>query len=505
MNLKLRTAVQLVLLLLFVFNHYAAALDTATPETQGVSSRTILEWLDTVERDIDALHSFVFVRHGKIIAEGWWTPYEKEHPQMLYSLSKTFTSTAVGIAVDEGRLSLDDKVVSFFPDKLPAQPGDNLLRMRVRDLLCMGSGNHSDTLPAMRNNPSNDWVRIFLAQPVEHEPGTHFCYNTGATFMLSAILQKTTGQDLMDYLTPRLFKPLGIRGATWETNAQGIKMGGYGLKVRTRDIAALGQLYLQKGAWNGKQLLSEKWVGLATSKQISNGDKPDSDWTQGYGFQIWRCRHNAFRGDGAFGQYCIVMPDQDAVLAITGGLGDMQKVLNTVWAQILPAMQPVPQAPDKQAWKQLAARLSSLSLRPVQGERTSPVASDVLNKTYMFGDNEKGLQSLSMKQRRNGDVCVTLNNVHGKQTVDCGFGKWSKGEIVFEKELVQALGATNGRQVIGASGAWTASDVYTAHVYFYETPYRLTMAFRFKDGRLNLDLEYNVSFGGHPTTASTPS
>ena len=494
MSFKLKNTLLLGLLVFFAFN-VEAQLETGMPEAQGIPSSAIIKWLDNVEQDCDALHSFVLVRHGKNIAEGSWSPYEKDRPHMLYSLSKSFTSTAIGIAVDEGRLSLDDKVVSFFPDKLPAQVGEILSRMRVRDLLCMGSGNKNDTFPAMKSEPEGDWVKVFLSQPVEHEPGTYFRYNTGATYMLSAILQKTTGQNLLDYLTPRLFVPLGIQNATWETSAQGIKTGGYGLKVKTRDIAALGQLYLQKGAWNDKKLLSEKWVGMATSKQISNGDKPDSDWSQGYGFQFWRCRHNAYRGDGAFGQYCVVMPDQDAVLAITSGLGDMQKVLNTVWTHLLPAMRSEPLASDTETRTRLTDKLASLMLHPVKGERASAIAVDVLGKTYTFEENEKGLQSLTLKQEGNGGVCLTLRNVHGEQRIDCGFCQWSKGEIIFEKVLIQPLGATNGKQVVAASGAWTAPDLYTVQVYFYETPYRLTMAFRFKDGRLCLDLEYNVSFG----------
>jgi len=484
----------------------APAFETAAPETQGVPSKAILEWLDAVERDVDALHSFVLVRHGRIIAEGWWSPYEKDRPHMLYSLSKSFTSTAVGFAVDGKRLSLDDKVVSFFPDKVPAQANENLSRMRVRDLLCMGSGNHDDTLPAMRAAPEGDWVGLFLAQPVQHEPGTYFRYNTGATYMLSAIVQQATGQNLLDFLTPRLFAPLGIRDATWETSPQGIKTGGYGLKVKTRDIAALGQLYLQNGVWNGKRLLSENWVRQASSKQISNGEKPDSDWSQGYGFQFWRCRHNAYRGDGAFGQYCLVMPEQDAVLAITAGVGDMQKELNTVWDRLLPAMGPTPLAPDAATQARLSRKLSSLALRPVQGEGASPAGAGVLGKTYVFDENEKGLRTLSLNQDATG-VYLTANNVHGEQRIDCGTGRWSKGELTFEKALTQPLGTTNGRQVIAASGAWAAPDLYMAHVYFYETPYRLAMTLRFKDDRLYLDLEYNVFFGprkcqlvGRPST-----
>ena len=257
---------------------------------------------------------------------------------MLFSLSKSFTSSAVGLAVEDGRLSLDDTVVSFFPDKASAQLSANLAKMRVRDLLRMGTGNANDTFTPMKEGAEADWIKVFFAQPVEHEPGTFFRYNTGATYMLSAIVQMATGQKVVDYLAPRLFAPLGIQSPAWETSPQGITTGGYGLKVKTRDIAALGQLYLQKGQWDGKRLLSEKWVEAATSKQISNGDNPNSDWSQGYGFQFWRCRHNAFRGDGAFGQYCLVMPEQDAVLAINSGLGDMQQVLNQVWTNLLPGI-----------------------------------------------------------------------------------------------------------------------------------------------------------------------
>jgi CubicO group peptidase (beta-lactamase class C family) len=470
------------------------AFEAALPEAQGVSSRAVLGWVEAVERDVDALHSFVLVRHGKVVAEGWWAPYEKERPHMLYSLSKSFTSTAVGIAADEGKLSLDDKVAAFFPAKLPAQPSENLKNMRVRDLLCMGSGNHKDTLGPMKEGDETDWIKVFFAQPVEHEPGAYFCYNTGATYMLAAILQQVTGQKLIDYLTPRLFEPLEIKNPTWEVSPQGIQTAGYGLKVKTRDIAALGQLYLRKGDWNGKRLLSEKWVEAATSKQISNGDKPDSDWCQGYGFQFWRCRHNAFRGDGAFGQYCIVMPDQDAVLAITSGLGNMQQVLDLVWAHLLPGLKPEALPADAEAQARLAAKLAELSLRPATGERASPAAAAAFGRTFVFDDNEKGLQTLTLKPSDNC-VSIALRNVHGEQRIDCGFGHWVAGEVTFEKPLTLPVGTANGRQPVAASGAWLTPDLYTACVYFRETPYRLTLSLRFKDDRLYLDLAYNVMFG----------
>ena len=204
-----------------------------------------------------------------------------------------------------------------------------------------------------------------------YKPGTHFLYNTPATFMLSAIVQKATGMTVLDYLTPRLFEPLGIEHPTWETNPQGINTGGYGLSIRTEDIARFGQLYLQKGRWKGKQLVPAAWVEAATARQTSNGSDPKSDWDQGYGYQFWRSRHGAFRGDGAFGQFCIVLPEQDAVIAITSGTRDMQSVLNLVWNQLLPAMKAAPLATEPEAQKKLEQKLSSLVLPPQEGKGAS--------------------------------------------------------------------------------------------------------------------------------------
>jgi len=275
-------------------------LPRSLPEAEGVSSRALQDLVDTLDRDLEGIHSLMIVRHGKVIAEGWWSPYSAEGNHVLYSLSKSFTSTAVGFAVTEGKLSIFDRVVKFFPEDVPKNADGNLKAMRIRDLLTMATG-HQDEPPTDADTMS---VKSFLAQPVPHKPGTHFRYNTAATFMLSAIVQKVTGETVVEYLRPRLFEPLGIEKPVWESNFEGINLGGYGLRVRTEDIAKLGQLYLQKGEWNGKQLLPVEWVELATSKQMSNGSNPDSDWDQGYGFQFWRCRQNAYRGDWAFGQYC---------------------------------------------------------------------------------------------------------------------------------------------------------------------------------------------------------
>ena len=309
-----------------------AALPRSTPEAQGVSSAAIIDFIKTADSHVNSIHSFMLVRHGHVVAEAWWAPESAQKPHVLWSLSKSFTSTAVGLAVAENKLSIDDFVTKFFPDEMPAEPSRNLKAMRIRDLLTMATGHQDEVF--LRDK--QEWVREFLAHPVPHRPGTHFQYNTPATYMLSAIVQKVTGETVLDYLTPRLFEPLGIDKPRWDMSPENISLGGYGLYLRTEDIAKFGQLYLQKGVWEGKQIVPAEWIELATSKQVSNGSDPASDWNQGYGFQFWRCRHNAFRGDGKDGQFCIVMPEFDAVVAMTSNTSDLQGELSLVWDKLLP-------------------------------------------------------------------------------------------------------------------------------------------------------------------------
>jgi len=315
-----------------------SALPRSTPEEQGVSSAGIRAFVEAADRQVDTMHSFMLIRHGQVVAEGWWAPESAGKPHVLWSLSKSFTSTAVGLAVEEGKLSIDDPVLKFFPEDAPENPSANLKAMRVRDLLTMNTG-HQDEVKLGEEVP---WVKAFLAHPVPHKPGTHFRYNTPATYMQSAIVQKVTGKSVLEYLIPRLFEPLGIETPKWDASPQGISIGGYGLFLKTEDIAKFGQLYLQQGKWNGKQLVPAKWIEQATSKQVSNGSDPDRDWDQGYGFQFWRCRHNAYRGDGKDGQFCIVIPELDAVVALTADTRDLQGELSLVWEYLLPAMHEKP-------------------------------------------------------------------------------------------------------------------------------------------------------------------
>ncbi len=214
---------------------------------------------------------FMLLRGGKVVAEGWWYPYNPDSPHRLYSLSKSFTSIAVGLAVEEGLMSLDDLVLDHFPEEAPAEPDENLAAMRVRDLLRMNTGHLKEQADAFWSTERDTWAESFLAVPVGLKPGTHFVYNTGATYMAGLMVQRLTGGTLIDYLTPRLFAPLGIEGATWQSDDEGYNVGGWGLRICTEDIARFGQLLLQRGMWDGRRLLPEWWVAEATALQTADG------------------------------------------------------------------------------------------------------------------------------------------------------------------------------------------------------------------------------------------
>ena len=473
-----------------------AALPRSSPEAQGMSSAGILSFLQAADSGVDAMNSVMIVRHGRVVAEGWWKPYDANTPHMLYSLSKSFTSTAVGLAIAEGKLTLDDQVLKFFPDEAPAQPSANLRSMRVRDLLRMSTGHQSE--PSLTSSSDTalrgaTWVKRFLAHPVPFKPGTHFLYNSPSTYMLSAIVQKVTGSTVLDYLQPRLFEPLGMGRPTWVASPQGISAGAYGLMVRTEDIAHLGQLYLQKGMWQGRQVIPAAWVAQATVLQTSNGSSPASDWDQGYGYQFWRSRHDTYRGDGAFGQYMMIMPDQDAVVAITSGVRDMQSVMNLVWDKLLPAMSPGKLPAQAEAQRALKVKLAGLTVRLPPGKTTSALSSTVSRRWYTLPANDRGIQAIALDLTA-GSPALLVRTAAGESRTPMGLGAWVRGQAGFANGIDGFLSVPASPD-IAASGAWSADSVFTLKLIAPQTPFYSTLSFRFDGDRLRLDTEYNVSFG----------
>ena len=302
-------------------------------------------WLQAEAEAGQEIHSAMLLQHGKVIAERWMESNAPDSAHVMHSVSKTFTSLAVGFAINEGLVSLDEHLVDIYPEKVVGKVSANLRAITVRDLLTMSCGHEREHTDEIRNGVADDWVVQFLKFPVERKPGTYFCYNTIGTYMLSAIVQKVTGEKIVDYLEPRLWGPLGIEKPFWKECPKGINYGGWGLYLKTEDMAKTGQTMLDGGKWPGKQVIPADWVAEMSKAQIDNRPEdidpendPNPDWHQGYCYQMWRCRNNAFRADGAYGQYIIVMPDQDAVMAITAEVANMQTELSLVWDIILPVL-----------------------------------------------------------------------------------------------------------------------------------------------------------------------
>lgn len=434
----------------------------STPETEGISSQSILNFIEAVESSKHEMHSFMVVRHGKVVAEGWWNPYQPELKHTMYSTSKSFTSTAIGLAVSENLLSVYDKVISFFPEFLPDSISENLADLEIRDLLSMTLGQQPEPLFS-KIVASDNWIKAILSFPVQNKPGTVFLYNSFGTYLLSAIIQKVTGKKVVDYLKPRLFDPLGITGQDWEVDPMGINTGGWGLRIKTEDMAKLGQLYLQKGNWNGIQILPDEWVEEATtskilqSPEVSQEDRDKSDWLQGYGYKFWRSRHNSFRGDGAYGQYILVLPEKDAVIAITSETGDMQGELNLVWDYLLPGMSDENIQADPKVFEQLKQKLNSLTLAPPQVNPAGSAVNLFDNKSFQFP--VAGKLNQIFFHFENEQCKAEMNFSNGlKHEFLLGANQWIKGET---NKPVNNLAAQPNDQILLLAPFKVAGAFYT--------------------------------------------
>lgn len=489
------------LLLFSNFISVAQSLPRVLPESQGVSSKAIYEFVGAAEKSKHEFHSFMLLRHGKVIAEGWWNPYKPELKHTMYSVSKSFTSTAIGFAVSEKRLTVNDKVISFFPNDLPDSVSQYLKELAIKDLLSMSAGQDPDPTSSIRNWNTN-WVKSFLSTPLKNKPGAKFLYNSVATFMLSAIIQKVTGEKLLDYLKPRLFDPLGIKDVDWEINPMNINTGGWGLRIRTEDLAKFGQLYLHKGKWNDKQLLPEEWIHEATttkilqSPELSQSKRDSSDWLQGYCYKFWRCRNDAFRGDGAFGQFIIVMPEQDAVLAITSESMDLQGELNLVWKYLLPAFQKNRLPNNEDAANQLQAKLKSLAL-PVASGVTAKM-NNAFGKSFTFEPNDYHLEGISFQFADSNKICsVTIKTDSANHTLKFGFGFWSLGQTTrLGPNLIgDAKFSFKGlpSPKIAGSYAWKNESTLELLLRYIESPHSERIICSFENGELKTEFKNSIN------------
>lgn len=301
----------------------------SSPEEAGLSSQALMDYLDALKASGIEQHSVMVIKNGMLAADIHFAPHTAKTPHVCYSVSKPFTSVAAGFAVAEGLLDWNSRLIDVLHDKAPENPDPWLSQVTLHHLLCMSSGlaQKSDNLDHIfkpEGNPGEDWAQATLACGCDAEPGSIFRYNSHGSYLISCMVHKVTGMNIRDYLMPRLFAPLGIEKPRWDMSPQGICCGGWGLYLPCEDIAKFGVCLMQGGKRNAEQVIPQEWLRLATQVHIATDTVPRKpEWAQGYGYHLWRCTNGRFRGDGSNGQYCIVAPGQNMVLAATADTEDL--------------------------------------------------------------------------------------------------------------------------------------------------------------------------------------
>ncbi|MBB6420267.1 serine hydrolase [Streptomyces sp. AK010] len=477
----------------------AFPLPTSGPAAQGVDASGVHAFLDALEAapEIEP-HSLMIMRHGHLVASGWWAPYTPDRLHLLYSLSKSFTGTAAALAEAEGLLDFDAPVISYFPEFEAAITDPRSRAMLVRHVASMASGHRRDTVDEAFGRDPAEPVRGFLRLPPDEDPGTVFAYNQPATYTLAAIVQRVTGQSLSDYLRPRLLDPLGIGEVAWRRDRAGRELGFSGLHATTDAVARLGGLYLRDGLWEGRRLLPQGWAARASLTHIPTagamGDVDRQDWDRGYGYQFWTSRHG-YRGDGAYGQFCLVLPEHDVVIAATSATERMQEYLNLVWEHLLPAFGPEPLTGREAADTELRERLARLALPPAPGRPAAPEREqDWAAAVFTPSAGTGPVRAAGLTRDADGWTLILTGDGdrpdHPDRLALCVAGE---GWTVAEEPVPTAV-----------SGGWTDACTLAVEVVFLETPHRLALTCSLADRTLTAHWRTQPLHGGRLTTLRAP-
>ncbi|MFF6954291.1 serine hydrolase domain-containing protein [Streptomyces iakyrus] len=477
----------------------ASPLPGSGPAAQGVDASGVHAFLDALEAapEIEP-HSLMIMRHGHLVASGWWAPYTPERLHLLYSLSKSFTGTAAALAEAEGLLDFDAPVISYFPEFEAGITDPRNRAMLVRHVASMASGHRRDTVDEVFGRDPAEPVRGFLRLPPDEDPGTVFAYNQPATYTLAAIVQRVTGQSLSDYLRPRLLDPLGIGEVAWRRDRAGRELGFSGLHATTDAVARLGRLYLCDGLWEGRRLLPEGWAARASQPRIPTagamGDVDRQDWDRGYGYQFWTSRHG-YRGDGAYGQFCLVLPEHDVVIAATSATERMQEYLNLVWAHLLPAFGPEPLTGREGADAQLRERLGRLALPPAPGRPAPPERErDWTAAAFTRSAGTGPVRSAGLDRDADGwTLTLTGEGDRPDHPDRLALRLAGEGWTVAEEPVPTAV-----------SGGWTDAGTLAVDVVFLETPHRLALTCSLAGGTLTASWRTQPLHGGRLTALCAP-
>jgi CubicO group peptidase (beta-lactamase class C family) len=467
-------------------------LQRSTPEEQGVPSATIAGFFEKIREKGYDVHGLMMLRHGKVIAEHWWAPYAPQYQHAMYSATKTFTGTAVGFAVSEGLLNIEDKVISFFPDMLPDTISPQLAALSVKHLLTMSVGHASTSYAGSGNNQ----VRSFLAKGFAHEPGTTFAYNITASHMLSHIITKVSGVSIYEYLKPRLLDPLGIEDVVWEMDNDGYNMGNGGSHMKTSDLAKMGLFLINKGKWNGQQLLDPAWIEAATTPHVfqhpertpEENENAADDGSQGYGYQIWMGRNHSYRAIGGQNQLIMVIPEYDFILVCHSSIGD-EAGFNKLIYDMLPSMSEKKLKADKSF--DLKTAIAGYEMkRPFK----SPTASRVTTSTrrYQMEENALGLRSILFRFDATGNCYLTFTTASAVHNIPFGLDNWLYGMTDRTLSVARTVYPnTMGVTPVRTAGicTWSSPDQLSAYYLSMFNPgSNETFLFTFGGGQLKMEI-----------------
>lgn len=486
----------------------------STPEQQGIPSSAFLEFFEEIERERIEMHSMIVMRNRHIVAEGYWAPFNHTLPHRIFSAGKAVVGAAIMFAIQEKRLSWEDKVVDLLPESMPEKVSDRLQRLNIYHLMTMQTGHAKDTFRPMLE-PGVDRAKVFFEQEIVYEPGTHFVYNNGVPDILALILYKRTNESVYEYLQPRLFEPLGIRGMTVSKNGHLDELPTMAFK--TRDLFKLTVFYADGGKWEGKQLLDERMVREAGSYLVPSRLRPKPPYvaydTQfGYGYQIWRNSVGGFRLDGGRGQYGIVLPEMGIIAAINANEQDPGIIPVLFWKHITSQLYARPIQENREVLarqKQLQEKLQSLTWLPASGEGS--MGSD-FSGSYYFKDQFCGCHRIDLRFQNEGRTLMLSTDRNGKEIqTELKIGEWTPCTVPFEvpeltEQTLLQLTTVAGMDPESAVGAYTWLNDHTIELHYRSGGWMGANIFRmtFHETGMSISHEKGVSYNLKHRSDLTP-
>lgn len=458
------------------------------PTSVGIEPKQLILLYDSLmTSDMTELHHLIVMVDGKIAGELHPKPFRAEHRHTLYSVSKTFVAVAVGLAIDDGLLTVDDKLTKFFPQYANNAIDPRLKDIRIKDMLTMQSGFKTETW--MRNKQQH-WVDYYLTRPLKHNPGSFYSYDSIESYLLSAVVQEATGKTVLELLNERVFHPMGINDVEWEQCPDGINVGGWGIYLSAQSQALFGQLLLQRGEWNGKQLISKYWVDeMMTVRVVREAND--------YGYQIWLCEYpGAWRADGAFGQYIIVIPQKNMVVVLnqcsrSKGFPERSNIWHTVVKNCLNCA--IDAKPAE--LKAVEEYENNASLPLLKGDSINNSIEKKYNgRTFVLEDNKLGWKSIKFKFKEN---CINLDVIDAenkKSTIELGYNEWKTSQLAgFPHYSIQAqnrFSGITGPFFTGSCYAWN-EDVLEAKIHYVNWITSIKVSFKFDNKDLSIEVSEN--------------